>query len=764
MGELRTPPAVAELDLRGAGAAQALKLLDELWENDGAPTGRILVTDETGLLMPHAEVFARLRSPLVRGLLCVAVGGVPGADGLEVPGPLLAGQDAGLLWVPDPDGHDWRPSGPVITARPHGPGPGLDRLRGLLRVPEVFDRTAELAAAVPGGVSNPGLRLASALPGDAEWASALMTAVSELLAPGPPPPPDIAPVDAAGGPGRPPEGGLPRASLGMAREVVRLRDESPLMQAGQRAEQAVTAARRAAARLGRPSSLLPYPRRTPAAEAAADAGRAVADLRAGWGRLFTEVPADTEPLPGQSRLIEDQGVLPPDGGPDPRRMHAAFGVYAAEALARGSSLAGLAEGLREQKGRLAPPRVDPGAELDRACPPRLVTRLCEGGPLPPPEPWLPLPGLVAAALAAQSAAGPAAGLVVAAVYTLLVGLTVVRGPRARLRDGLLPVAATGAVGSVGAVAGATVAKGMIAEVAAWLTPGLRTAAVAAALAVAAAAVPWSWRSRSRRWTRESGLDDAPAALADLRDTAARLASGWSRAARGRGGAADVIRATAALDGVREALRRHAGTHGAPCARESAQEGSAQNGRAREELLADVRGHLRRLVLLALEPCWGDPSAGMPHAHQDRARAETAGRIAAWERHVARHGALEPPPFAADAAPSGEDAAAPGAAGAGGPPLSEQDLVALGDAVTHGADAVMWQLLGPGDLPMTRSGDRPACVRFAPLAVRDALAGRCPADTLWVRPSRHAGVLRLVPVRPGLVRPRWSTDDEPWEAS
>ncbi len=708
---------MAELDLRGTDPTQALKLLDELWETRGAGTGRVLVTDESRLLMPHAAVFARLRTPLVGALLCVAVGRPGGATGLEVPGPLLAGQDAGLLWVPDEAGHGWRPDGPALIAGPDVPGGGLARLRELLRLPEVFDRTAVLAAAVPGGVSNPGMRLAAGLPDDAEFASALLTAISELLEPDARP--AVPPLEE--GEGEPEE------------TTVRVRDGSPLKAAGERAEAAVAGAHTAAERLGGPSSLLLFRRPLPAVGEIAHAGQAVAELPTHWGTLFAEVPADIEPFPGQHRLLREKGVLLPEPEkPDREQVRMAFGGYVAEALTRGSSLAGLKEGLREQQQRVVPPRLDAERELDRACPAEVLDRLRGDARLPRSQAWLPLPGLAVTLLAGLGPFGVAGAAAFGVIYVLLIGLSLVRGPGDGLRDERAPMMETVAacvlgcflVGAVGPVD---------------LSPALRLASVLLAGGGALATTLWSWRSRCRRWVRATGLEEVPAVLAELDATALRLAAGWVRAARGRAGVADLVRAAAAVAGVRDALAWHAETR------------PAADGRtgARVELVASVRRHLRGLVEAALEPCWGDPADDLPTVHQERACTATADRLTEWERRASLHGALEPPPSASDASLR----------------MEEADAGALANEVAHRPDGVMWQLLGPGELALTRDGDRhPPCVRFAPEATRAALAARCPADTLWIRSSRHAGVLRLVPVRPDAVRQSWTSDGDSWETT
>lgn len=691
---LNAAPPVAELDLRATDPDRAEKLAADLLTGPRARAGRILVLDDAELLR-HTEILALLRrSPLVSGLVCVAVGRpADGARTLTVPGPLLHGQDCGLLWAPDPEGHDWRPGGTVVVPRRDGPEAGLHRLREVLRLPEVFDRAAELAAGVPGGVSIPGLRLADLGPERTEFRAALLDTLTRMREPGPAP----APSTAAQTPRETPPA---------------LRDGSPLKEAEERAERTVAAALRAS----RPLSLAWRPRL--ATERYAELAAALEDLHTRWRRLADEVPADAVPLPHQERLLRRDGVAPPPAIPAGPRPD--LNGYVAECLANGATLPGLLNGLRDLEGRRRGVRQDRTAELDRACPPELLDRLRGSGRQPSPEPWLPAAGLAAAALCGLGDLGPAAGFVLALLWTVLVVATVLRCPGERPPDWPSAVTANGFAALAGATAAALVGP---------LPPGWAAPVAGAALAVAA--IGWAWRSRCRRWATVAGLDDATEALGGLRSAGARLAGGWWSAVRREREIADLIRAQAAVDGVRAAFEAYTAE---PHLRAA---GGVPVGAQAET----VRERLIDLIRTALEPEWTALS-GDPGTHRERTQEAAAGLLAGWERHVDEHGTLEPPPFAA----------APDV------PLPADRALAIRDDVTYPADGVMCQLLGSDDLPLAAiEGTAPVAARFAPRAARHVLEPRCPADTVWVRSSRHAGVLRLVPVRPG--RLHWPATDD-----
>ncbi|MGI5171201.1 hypothetical protein ACQEU3_43305 [Spirillospora sp. CA-253888] len=722
---------VTELDLRGATLERALKLADDLLVASAVPGGRLLVTDDVERLVPHAEVFARLRrSPPAGRLLCVAVGRpAGGASGLDLPGSLLAGQDAGVLWVPDPGGHDWSATAAAAVVRraepEAGPEAGLNRLRELLTVPEVFDQAGEAAAAVPGGVSNPGLWLSGTSVDGTEFPAALLAAVAALLEPG-----------SVSAPALTWRNGAQEPQRGDA-ATVRLTEGGPLYQADERAGRAVEQAGRWAARLGGPATLFGSAGRS-ATRAAVDAGEALADLREQWRRLFAEVPADTVPSPHQGRIIRRRGVaLTAPEAPPSHRAGPSLDSYVADGLAHGATLGALAEGLTEAERRLVRPGPSPAAELDRACPPDLPDLLRDSPP-PPPQPWLPVVGLLAAGLAAAGPLGLVAGTALAALWTSLVALVTLRTPGSRA-----PVLGSAArwSGRWGGVVGAGVAGAAGVGVGSRASSGVWVWALPVALGIVGVAAVGAWRLRCRRWVARSGMGDAPGALAEMRETAARLAAGWTRSAEAGSAVADLVRARAALDGVHEAL------HLRTVAMRASGGGRGAHGAAAGTA---VRDHLADLVREALRPCWRDLATGPPAEHRRRAQDATADLLAEWEAHVARHGPLEPPRFA-----GGRDVT----------PMGLEHAVAVRSDVSRSADDVMWQLLGSADPPLLRAGvGGPAAVRFAPRAARAALPEGWPAGTLWVRSARHAGVLRLVPVRPELVRQRWSAASDTEEGS
>ncbi|WP_026412929.1 hypothetical protein [Actinomadura oligospora] len=723
--------AVRELDLRGLDASEALRCTRALLEGTSV-TGRLLVADETVRLVSHSEAFALLhRSALVRRMMCVAVGRpADGAVALDVPEPLLTGQDSGLLWVLDPGGHDWRMRDGTVAARWNEPDAGLVRLRELLRIPEVFDRAGELAAAVPGGVSNPGLRLAGALPDASEFPDALMAAITRMLEPGPPPAVEVAseaeydPRDAS------------EHRHGVGPEDVaggRLRAGSPLHRADERAGRAVSAI--AAARWPGESSLLwsGSSGEASAAGAAAEAGSALTALRARWMWLFNQVPPDVEPLGHQSRILRDQGVaLPKTRGMDPTLTRVGYDRYVTDSLARNATLDGLIQGFRDLTGWHIRAVIDADADLERACPTVLLNRL--GGTSPTPQqPWLPAVGLGVSALAATSPFGVGAGIATTVLWALLISLTMLRGPvRPSWEKRRAPITANAATGLVGAL--------LVAVLHPPVPELVQLGAIPAAIVLGGVTALWTWRVQCRRWTVQTGLAEAPKALEDLRATAARLVSEWGRAADHRATMDEAVRAQAAAEGVREALRRHATTLRRAHPLHSGTPSNGSSGASRSA----VSDYLRDLVQAVLASCRQELSADSPGAYRDRAMTVTAALLDEWERHVGHVGTLEPPRFAAC-----QDAA----------PMPDEEALAVRPDVARSAEDVMWQLLGPDDLRLLyRAETVPAVVRFAPRAARRALVGVCPADTLWVRSSRHAGTLRLVPVPPDLVRRHWPSDD------
>lgn len=168
-------------------AGQAANTLLDL-RTGPADLRKLLVIDDTGLLLEHSAVFERLApAKRIESLLCVAVGPRPGnSRTLRLPGNLGGTQGFGVLWVGDPDGIDWRvaASAPAI-GHLDGSFSGLDRLVELLEVDELFDRVHEVfMTKVPGRIASPGLRLAGADDESAAFAAALALAIRRLTEPG----------------------------------------------------------------------------------------------------------------------------------------------------------------------------------------------------------------------------------------------------------------------------------------------------------------------------------------------------------------------------------------------------------------------------------------------------------------------------------------------------------------------------------------------------------------------------------------------------
>jgi hypothetical protein len=145
---------------------------------------RLLVLDDTALLTAHGPVYHRLvSSGRVYSMLCVAVGPRPADDrNLRLPWNLGGNQGAGVLWVGDELGIDWR-AAPAAVANGHvgATMSGLDQLVQLLSADGVYDRVHDkFEGQVPGRVASPGLKLAGADDEAATFAAALAVAIHRL--------------------------------------------------------------------------------------------------------------------------------------------------------------------------------------------------------------------------------------------------------------------------------------------------------------------------------------------------------------------------------------------------------------------------------------------------------------------------------------------------------------------------------------------------------------------------------------------------------
>jgi hypothetical protein len=179
------------LRLSGMDAAEAEQAAVTLLDLHTGPRDlrKLLVIDDTALLLQHAPVFVRLDTAgRVEDMLCVAVG--PRAQNdrvLRLPGNLGGTQGSPVLWVSNPAGIDWRVAAAArAVGHPVGKTSGLEHLVELLSVEDMFNRVHKtFIDKVPGRLASPGLWLAGAEDEAAAFASALAVAITRLCDPGP---------------------------------------------------------------------------------------------------------------------------------------------------------------------------------------------------------------------------------------------------------------------------------------------------------------------------------------------------------------------------------------------------------------------------------------------------------------------------------------------------------------------------------------------------------------------------------------------------
>jgi hypothetical protein len=714
---------VVILDLRDKGPDGALnEARDRLADQRISDMTRLVVLDDAWALADNRRAYeALLNSGRMNHLLCVAVGRLRhDRDSLQVPGSIDGGEGgSSVLWVIDSGGVDWRlaSSAPVTTRAP-GTGSGARRLIDVLTTPAVYDRVCELTAEIPDAVANPGLRLAELSGGQPEFLTALSAAASFM-------------VDRRTARATPSAEVFEELVADMGGEVAVQPNEriGTLYQSCERSIAWATEMSERLIELG-----TPFGARLDMRDALAGVSGGLLDLRDTLTRLFED--ANT---PGDLSA-RDHDVLRANGvdsfaaaSVDRTRVSAAIASYVEAALDAKNPLPRVSETLNVLERGLAPRGSRAHLpELRNACPDGLIDVLRNPTPFPSPEPWLPAAGAVATCLAALNGY---AGLLMALLWTGLLALTVTRAPSGR------PARASGAIlvnllaalagGAIGVLAGARTAPS--------LAVGLGAAALGLTVAVVAAAV--SWRARAVRWCGAIGLGEASAALEGLIDTLRRTAiQEWSRGLA-RAGVVDAITcARTAIDGVRVALEKFDEELRSDLSR-------FPPGTSEGNLGSTVHDQLVDLVLDALAPRWREVTTGdRTRPHERLARARTEELLAHWDRHVEKRGPLEPPDFARSRSTRRVR-------------VGPEDLAEIARAAGHDSRDVMWQLCSPRDIAqLDTGGRRPPTVRFAPKIAQEAIAGELPFDVEWIDSVRHAGILRLVPVRPGAVNRTWFAEE------
>ncbi|OCC11608.1 hypothetical protein A3Q37_02295 [Streptomyces sp. PTY087I2] len=182
------------------------------------------------------------------------------------------------------------------------------------------------------------------------------------------------------------------------------------------------------------------------------------------------------------------------------------------------------------------------------------------------------------------------------------------------------------------------------------------------------------------------------------------------------------------------------------------------GEGGPDLVATLAGDLRNTAMAAMAPYWGAVERGQAGA---LAVARTEERVrellSAARHHLWRYGVLAPPPYPA------EHRARTTAAG-----LLGTDSLRVAELVGREADrGAVVQLSSPeqGAL-LSRDPEAALWIRFAPATLQGEVeaawrkSGSPPVeDALWTSSGRYAGLIRLTPLRMGVVDtvlPRQST--------
>ncbi|MFI8947891.1 hypothetical protein ACIGO6_15410 [Streptomyces sp. NPDC053750] len=182
----------------------------------------------------------------------------------------------------------------------------------------------------------------------------------------------------------------------------------------------------------------------------------------------------------------------------------------------------------------------------------------------------------------------------------------------------------------------------------------------------------------------------------------------------------------------------------------------ENGEGGPELVATLAADLTDAALVAMGPYWGAVERGQAGTLAVRRTEERVRELlSAARRHLRHNGVLAPPPFAASRRVRATSAS-----------LLGTDPRGLAELVGTEADRqAVVQLSSPeqGTL-LSRDPAAAVWIRFAPRAVRDEIekawqaSGATQPGVLWTSSGRYAGLLRLTPLRMGVVdtvRPRHS---------
>ncbi|CAM3951174.1 hypothetical protein [Nocardiopsis rhodophaea] len=738
---------VHRLDLRGLTRDESRKTVRAVFGPGTPPTdsARALVLDETGRLVDHADSYEDIfNSGRVQTMVCVAVGPperTAARRTLNRPGQIGPERGIATLWVDDETGVGWTlhppgPASPFPGAVPES-RIGADRLVEVLSHPEVFDRVVELSGELPEAAASPGLYWVGAESGEDAVTAALLRAAFALTAK-PSGSGSSAPTATARSSGSP----LVDLVEGVRRPSVATDDpgngelaarERRLRHALGRADGSLESLSGWLGVFGTAS-----PARLRASELPA-VGAALADYRDYVVALFTRLNTLTgEPLAAElARAGIAVRPVPPE---ESREAVDALRRRAESRLARGGAVTEVAADLDRVAAHVSPPGS--AAEMPRvrhAVPSGLVDALEDPPGFPAPGP---VSGLLAAAFAAPLFpalagwwTGALAGGLLAALWLVMFAVLLARCRPLRGAAPTLAVHAGAAVGGVLAGLWIGAASGLSVELG---PPVVVLVGSVVGGVVAAWSLAGSWTARIRAWRSSIPLDAVdPAASGLTRLVNAVARDEWALGAARRH-LADLTRSAAGAT--------RAATHALTEATERLPTPATPPAEA-SDLVPVLRADLTSLVRTAVAPIWSGLRAGQVRDLYDSVHDGTSDLVAEYLQHLRTEGPYVPPRFVA--------------------PGEERTIAVSGDperllrALHRPPGDRMLQLCDPAHLSLLSTGAGAARgVRFAPMSVRPAMFGggrEAPSDTVWTAGGRLTGLLRLVPLRSGVMTTLWSNE-------
>jgi hypothetical protein len=714
---------VACLDIRGIGEDAATTRLDVLLTSPPDDLAGLLVVDTVEELTSHDLFFEKIAtSRQIEEMLVVAVGGLGARAELAVPATLHHDSGPPIVWVGDPVGSTWR-LGARTASRLTRPAPekALARLLGVLQVPEVFLAVVDLPGSM---VTSPGLcllddgddedvflralgRALNRFQHGHEEAGRAQLRVRQVLD-------ALQPVVA-------PPNALPEFVPGglLERMSSTVRDHLACLTAE-------------VERLSRPFSIVTGGSKL---RGVGGASGAVADALSSCRDMCIELREGVQ-MPGggvQAAVINqrcEQFGLRLRSNDQPASSGRIVGAHVVSWVAEGSSLPDIDARLYQLERDLGPGTSGRyRQQVLEACPDPLLARLRAPLPFLPVPSVLVLTGLFVGFLAGFAGgesvlASLAAVLVIGAAWGALLFAWPASGG-ARISRPLLAVALLVAGGVLGHLVGAT------SNPPAWIAflSGL------VAVVVAFLSVVTTWQGTCAGWAARLGVEAAEAAETRLRTCVGDLVVTEWAAIEPRIEAVDtVILARSMTAGLRLAM--------APVA-------EALERRTRGSRSAEPRGgpwgtvvdeRLRAVAVAVLDPLWERLVEHRPVVLQHQVHDEMSRVLGAWVDGGSDSLVRMPPSVRSTGS---------------APRLPAEAVENIVSAVGTDVADSMWQLARPDDLSLlTSRAQDVGVVRFVPAVVERAVAGRWRHPVTVIAGSAAAGVLRLVPLREGIVASRW----------